>query len=91
MLTGTYSYDFPSSVAEGPNQGDHLILKKNGEFESDTWGKGRYTISGSKLRLKYNYEFGRAGFECSIYRRFFWGEPRLSVVRDLNYYFAKKD
>ena len=91
MIIGTYTYDFPNAVPDGPCQGDHLILKENGNFKSDTWGNGRYVISGSKLQLTYNYEFGKSGYECSIYRKLFWGAPRLSIVRDLEYYFEKKD
>ncbi|HEY0772282.1 MAG TPA: hypothetical protein VGD31_18300, partial [Sphingobacteriaceae bacterium] len=69
MIIGTYVYDFPGIVVEGPKQGDKLTLKENGEFESDTWGRGKYLIRGSKLQLTYNYQYGKAGFECGIYRR----------------------
>lgn len=91
MISGTYIYNFPNAGADGPSHGDHLILKENGNFKSDTWGNGRYVISGSKLQLTYSYAFGKAGYECNIYRPFFWGLPRFSVVRDLEYYFEKKD
>ncbi|MFD2162483.1 hypothetical protein ACFSJU_08760 [Paradesertivirga mongoliensis] len=91
MIIGTYVYDFPWIVAEGPSKGDKLILKENGDFESDTWGKGVYKLDGSRLQLNYSCEFGKAGFETSIYRRFFWGKPRISIERDIGYYFRKKD
>lgn len=90
IISGTYIYDFPNAIADGPSQGDRLVLKENGSFKSDTWGVGRYVVSGSKLQLTFNYELGKVSYECSIYRRFFWGAPRLNVVSDLEYYFEKK-
>ena len=89
MISGSYVYNFPAVIADGPGQGDTLILKENGDFENGTWGKGTYHISGSKLSLTYEYEFGKAGFETSIYRPLFWGKPRIGVVKDLDYYYKK--
>jgi len=91
FISGTYIYHFPSAVAEGPNLNDKLTLNDDGNFESDTWGKGTYEINGSDLELTYQYELGNAGFELTIYRPMFWGEPHLYVVKDLGYYFAKVD
>ena len=91
VVAGIYTYDFPGIIADGPNTGDQLILQENGKFQSDTWGEGIFTMNGSELRLVYNYEFGKAVFSCNIYRRFFWEKPRISIVRDLNYYFKKND
>ena len=71
MIVGTYSYDYPGLLAEGPKRADQLILQENGKFESDTWGKGVYELDGSRLQLSYDYEFGKAGYDCSISRRFF--------------------
>lgn len=89
MVSGTYVYHFPNEIVEGPSQGDKLILKEDGTFESDTWGNGTYSINGSQLDLNYRYEFGEAGFSCCFYRPMFWGQPRINIVKDLGYYFSK--
>jgi hypothetical protein len=91
MVSGTYIYNFPNAVADGPNQGDKITLKENGNFESDTWGNGTYKLKGSTLKLNYKYEFGKAGFEINIYRTMFYGKPKLSIEKDLNYYFERID
>ena len=36
MISGTYVYNFPVAVADGPKQGDYLTLEENGNFESTT-------------------------------------------------------
>jgi hypothetical protein len=87
MISGKYLYDFPPAVVEGPNQGDVLTLNDNGSFESNAWGKGTYKLSGSKLILNYGVAYNQFTF----YRPLFLGKPRISVVRDLNYYFKKID
>jgi hypothetical protein len=89
IISGQYIYEFPISCAEGPSNGDILILKENGHFESDTWGNGTFEINGSTLDLSYAYELGNAEFQCSIYRPLFWGSPRINMDRDLRYYFKK--
>jgi hypothetical protein len=53
MISGTYVYEFPNSITEGPNLNHKLILKRNGQFESDTWGDGGFEIHGSSLILSY--------------------------------------
>jgi hypothetical protein len=86
-----------------------LTLKQNGQFESDTWGKGRFEIDGSTLVLLYTdlpqegsfqledsligykYPGGIVSVRYGLYRRFFWGRPRISVVKDLDYHFQKID
>lgn len=90
MVSGSYVYNFPTYIVDGPKTGDILNLKENGTFESDTWGKGTYIINGCDLELSYNDVFGKSGFELGIYRPLFFGEPRISVCRDLNYYFKNK-
>ena len=90
MISGKYIYKFPYFTAEGPKQGDAITLKENGSFESDTWGKGTYKLSGSTLNLNYTYEFGKAEFETNIYRPLFVGNPRIRISEDLNYYFEKE-
>ena len=91
MVSGEYTYNFPLGGPDGPNQGDKLLLKKDGTFQSDTWGEGTYKINGADLNLSYKYGYGRAGYGMIIYRSFYWGKTRLSIIRDLNYYFEKKD
>lgn len=90
MVSGTYTYNFPTYIVDGPKTGDILNLKENGTFESNTWGKGTYTINGSNLELNYNDNFGKSSFECGIYRPLFFGEPRISICSDLDYYFKKE-
>ncbi len=50
LISGKYIYNYEQSL-EGPHKGDYLILKDNGEFDSDTWGNGTYQVSGSRLKL----------------------------------------
>ncbi len=88
-LSGTYIYNFDNSVTEGPNHGDHLTLFEDGHFESDTWGTGTFKINGTKLTLLYNYSFGKAAFECKLFRPFFWGNPRIRIDPNLNYYYIQ--
>lgn len=91
IVSGEYTYNFPLGGPDGPNQGDKLLLKKDGTFQSDTWGEGTYKINGTNLDLSYKYEYGRAGYKMMICRSFYWGKPRLSIIRDLEYYFEKND
>lgn len=88
-IVGNYIYNFPISTVDGPNEGDQLLLKNNGIFNSKTWGQGTYMISGSRLKLFYNSN--KSDFECNFYRPFFWGKPRIKINSDLNYYFSKID
>lgn len=87
MISGTWVYDFPVALPEGPSRGDSLKLKENGTFESDTWGNGTYILNGSELNL--TYEHGTAGFQTNISRPLFWDEPRIDIESDLCYYFKK--
>jgi len=77
---------FPLAVAEGPREGDNLILLENGNFKSDTWGSGIYKIEGSRITFKTH----ELGYQTNLYRPFFWGEPRISISADLDYYFKQK-
>ena len=36
IVSGSYSYEFPFAVPEGPSKGDNLLLLENGNFKSDT-------------------------------------------------------
>jgi hypothetical protein len=78
-------------VTEGPNRGDHLTLYEDGHFESDTWGTGTFKINGTNLILLYEYTFGKAAFECKLFRPFFWGKPRIKIDQNLNYYYIRTD
>lgn len=90
MISGKYVYKFPLSRPEGPREGDKLQLNKDGTFQSDSWGEGTYKIVGSALDLTYHDQLGRAGYQMTIYRPFFWGIPKICVDRDLNYCFEKR-
>jgi hypothetical protein len=89
MVSGSYVYNFPTYIVDGPKTGDILNLKENGTFESNSWGNGTFIINGSDLELSYKDEFGKSSFDCGIYRPFFFGEPHISICRDLDYYFKK--
>jgi hypothetical protein len=88
MVSGQYVYNFPSVVAESPRQGEKLLLKKDGTFQSDSWGVGTYRINGAHLELFNN---GIQIRSMPIYRPFYWGKLRLSVVPDLEYGFQKSN
>lgn len=90
IVSGRYVYNFPEYRVEGQKTGDYLYLKENGTFESNSWGNGTFIIDGSDLELSYTDKFGKSIFECSVYRPFFFGKPRISISRDLDYYFKKK-
>jgi hypothetical protein len=90
IISGEYTYLFPLSGPEGPQEGDKLTLNKDGTFQSDTWGNGTYEIKCAEVDLSYKTQRGRARYTMTIYRPFYWGEPRLSVIRDLNYSFEKR-
>jgi len=86
LISGSYSYDFPFAVPEGPDQGDNLVLFNNGNFKSDTWGDGTYKIEGSRI----TFNTSELGFQTSLYRPFFFGKPRISISSDLDYYYEQK-
>ena len=92
MIVGTYVSNNKSSLADGPGYGDTLKIYNNSNFESQTWGKGKYklkySVSGTEIELEYKYEFGNAGYTMSINRSFL-GKPQMIIVRDLEYYFEK--
>ncbi|MFC3559431.1 hypothetical protein [Pedobacter jamesrossensis] len=85
LISGSYSYDFPLAVPEGPNEGDKLILMNNGDFKSDTWGRGTYKIEGTRITFNTH----ELGFQTKLYRPFFLGKPRISISSDLGYYFKQ--
>jgi len=89
MIAGSYVYNFPVAVADGPRQGDKLLLNNDGSFQSDTWGNGTYKLSGSELKLSYTTAGGKASFTSTIYRPYFWGKPRIEIEPDLGHFFKK--
>jgi hypothetical protein len=92
MISGIYVSNNEQSLVDGPNFGDTLKIYNNNRFESQTWGNGKYelkhSLNGTKINLTYEYEFGNAGYEMKICRTFF-GEPRINLNTDLEYYFKK--
>tara|TARA_B110001450_G_scaffold46287_1_gene43023 strand:+ start:961 stop:1341 length:381 start_codon:yes stop_codon:yes gene_type:complete len=72
-LTGTYinrNYDYTPFVPEIPYVNDTLVLNKDLTFDSAFWGEGTYKIEnslrGSSVKLRYNYEFGKASYTAKI-------------------------
>jgi hypothetical protein len=93
MVTGEYiyRYRYPSVLAESPHNGDKLLLKENGHFQSDTWGEGTYELRNGRLVLNYHDQMGEASFKTSFNREFFWSKPRIIIDYDLGHYFEKVD
>jgi len=86
IVSGSYSYEFPLAIPEGPSEGDNLLLLDNGDFKSDTSGSGTYKIDGSRI----TFFTSEIGFQTNLYRPFFWGKPRISISSGLDYYFKQK-
>ena len=94
MIAGIYVSNNQQSLLDGPSFGDTLKIYSNNRFESQTWGNGKYklkhSLTGTKIRITYKYEFGNAGYEMNTYRTFL-GKPRIDLDSDLEYYFEKVD
>ena len=88
IMTGTYVSNNSEPILEGPSGIDTLILNGDGTFESG-WANGKWRIENGNFEATYSYSFGKAGFSRSIYRPFFIGQPRISIFKDLNYYYRK--
>ncbi|MGZ3767277.1 MAG: hypothetical protein ACXVA2_21620 [Mucilaginibacter sp.] len=95
MLVGQYvnrNYNYQPNLPEVPNVADTLTLLKNGQFESQYWGKGSYTIShtiaGTEIELIYDYEFGKAGYDTTV-KRLDFGNPKIILDRDHDHYYEK--
>lgn len=87
IVIGEYQAHIKDPFAsQGIKNGDKLILNDDGTFQSDCWGNGNYTISGYKI----SFEFGNEGFHSYFNRPFFFGSPRIIIVRDLNSEFIRK-
>ena len=95
-LEGLYINNNTDYILEGPRpitQGvDTLTIKKDNTFESQTWGSGTYkvepSIFGTRIDLTYDYEMGKAGYEMLVTSPLF-GQERIWLDYDLNYYFEK--
>ncbi|PWS31223.1 hypothetical protein DF947_11490 [Pedobacter paludis] len=68
-VSGSYCYEFPFAVPEGPSENDNLTLYENGNSKSDTWGSGIYKIKGSRITFMTH----ELGFQTHLYRPFFGG------------------
>ncbi|BDW93375.1 hypothetical protein MACH07_22070 [Flagellimonas marinaquae] len=73
LLAGTYvnrNYDYTPFIPEIPYVSDTLVLNDDFTFKSDFWGNGTYEIKnslkGSTIKLRYNYEFGKASYTARI-------------------------
>ena len=90
MITGTYVSN--GNGIEGPKKSDTLILLENNTFESQSWGKGKYTLKHSgkatTINIIYDYEFGKVGYQMIIERNFYI-KPKLIFDFDQDYYFEK--
>lgn len=95
-LQGRYINNNADYVFEGPrpiSQGvDTLVIKNDNTFDSQTWGTGTYkvkpSIFGTRIDLTYDYEMGKAGYEMLVTSPLF-GQERIWLDYDLNYYFEK--
>ncbi len=90
MITGTYVSN--GNGIDGPNKSDTLILLENNTYESQSWGNGKYTLKksgkGTTIKIHYDYEFGKAGYQMRIERNFYI-KPKLVFDFDQDYYFEK--
>lgn len=90
MITGIYVSN--GSGIDEPNKNDTLILLENYTYESQSWGKGKYTLNnsgkGTTIKIQYDYEFGKASYQMSIERNFYI-KPKLVFDFDQDYYFEK--
>ena len=86
MIIGTYVSN--GIGIDGPNKNDTLILLENNTYESQSWGKGGYTLKGNTITIHYDYEFGKASYQMSIERNFYI-KPKLVFDHDQDYYFEK--
>lgn len=80
-LTGTVSSDI-----------DTLHILGNGKFHSKILGNGNYGIvysyKGTKIELRYTYEFGEAGILTYMARSWF-GRPKIVMSHDFSHYYQK--
>ena len=95
MIEGRYinrNYNNSSNNVEIPHVEDTLFLLKNNQFLSGFWGKGSYriiySVRGTEIELRYNYEFGKAGFRAFI-KRMYFGKMKIILDSDQNHYYEK--
>lgn len=95
MLVGVYvnrNYQYKPFLTEIPYVSDTLQIFEDGKFFSPYWGVGQYELSstlvGTKIRLRYNYEFGKASFNASVERKLF-GNPKIILSKEQNHYYEK--
>ncbi|OWP85397.1 hypothetical protein BWK59_00015 [Flavobacterium davisii] len=95
MMIGAYineNYNNKSSNIDTPKELDTLFILPNNKFKNSYWGNGTYSlsysISGTRINLNYEYEFGKARFKSTINRTLF-GNPKITLNKDLDYYYIK--
>ncbi len=94
-LTGSYintNFEYTPFLVDIPYNPDTIKLNANKTFSSTYWGDGeyeiKYALSGTKIHLKYSYQFGKAGYTTQIERQFF-SEPRIVLFQTMNHYMKK--
>lgn len=95
QITGTYlvkEFKGRPFLPEIPYSRDTLVIYENGRFKSGFFGEGTYvmsySISGTKIELTHNYEFGKASLSRSIER---FNLRTLKIVLDeANEHFYEK-
>ena len=97
MLVGSYTnvnFDYVPVTADIPYSKDILRIFKDGHFSSSYWGEGTYelshTMKGTKIILRYDYEFGKASFITYVERDFL-GSIKIILFRDNNHHYLKLD
>ena len=93
-LVGTYvfyNHDTPF-LPELPPQNDTLILKADNTFSSNYYGNGTYEtdfgLFERDLRIRYNYEFGRASLKTEFIKRI-GKNSRIILNSELKKYYEK--
>lgn len=94
MLLGTYvnkNYE-QKHLTELSKIRDTIQLFENRKYTSGYFGKGTYRISysikGTSIVLKYNYEMGKAQRGAYI-KRINFGNPQIIMSNDMNYFYEK--
>ena len=93
-IVGTYITNNPEkiSIGEIPTEKDTLILKTDKTFISGYYGEGKYEIEKNifttTIRLKYQYEFGKASFRSDFENKLF-GTTKIILNDDLDIAYHK--
>ena len=97
MIVGTYvntNFENAPVIAELPNKADTLVLYRDSKFKSSHWGTGTFklahSLSGTKIKLRYQYIYGIAGVSAKI-ERLNWRQLVIILNEDFNQYYRKID